>query len=160
MPNKNNSVNEFQDPLENYDPPIYDDPLEQALASDLVTAIQSNPFSSIPPETTISDAINTLNENEIACLLVEENGKLLGVFSDRDILNKVALEYSDIKDCSVRDVMTTDPVYVFDNDSASASLYVMAVSGYRHVPVVDLEHQLVGIISPQRVVRYLREHVQ
>ena len=37
-------------------------------------------------------------------------------------------------------------------------LSVMAVSGYRHVPVLNLEKQLVGIISPQRVCRFLREH--
>lgn len=149
---------EFQDPLENYDPPQYDDPLQRALAEEKVTAIQSQPYTSVSLDTSVADAIQKLVGKEIACLLVEEDGRLVGVFSDRDILDKVALEYEDVKDLPVRDVMTSDPVYVNESDSAAAALAVMAVSGYRHVPVVGLEHKLVGIISPQRVTRFLRDH--
>lgn len=159
MSNSNESENEFQDPLDNYDPPTYDDPLEQALADESVTAIQTAPYASVSPETTVGEAMKKLVGDEIACLLVEEEGRLVGVFSDRDILNHIALEYAETKDRPVKDFMASDPVYVFNTDSASAALCVMAVSGYRHVPVVDLDHKLVGIISPQRVTRFLREHV-
>ena len=152
--------NDFEDPLENYDPPTYDDPLEQALADEKATAIQSQPYASVTADTSVEDAIKQLVGDDIACLLVEDEGKLVGIFSDRDILDKVALEYDAVKDSSVKDVMTTDPVYVVDTDSASATLTVMAVTGYRHVPIVDLDRTIVGIVSPQRVTRFLRDHFQ
>lgn len=158
MSEQNSTHDDFQDPLENYDHPTYNDPLEEALAEQPVTAIQSQPYASVSPETPVREAIQKLVGDEIACLLVEKEGRLVGVFSDRDILDKVALEFDDMKDKLVKNVMTTDPVYVYDTDSSSAALTVMAVSGYRHVPVVDLEQHLVGIISPQRVTRFLREH--
>ncbi len=150
---------EFQDPLENYDPEIYTDPLERALAEQQVSAIQHQPYASVSPETTVAEAVARLSEMQVACLLVEEEGKLVGVFSDRDALDKVSLEFNDIKDHPVRDAMTSDPIYVYEHDSAAAALSVMAVSGYRHVPVVDIDLNLVGIVSPQRVTAFLQQYL-
>ncbi len=147
---------EFQDPLENYDPPTFDDPLERGLHEETVTAIQSQPYAAISTETSVADALQKLAAQEISCLLVEQDGKLVGVFSDRDLLNKVALEYADVKNRPVHEFMTQQPIYVDETDSAAAALSVMAVSGYRHVPIVDLEENIIGIVSPQRVTKFLR----
>ncbi len=149
---------EFQDPLENYEPKSYDDELEQALVDETVAAIQAQPFATVTPDTLVHEAIEKLAGLHHACLLVEDDGKLVGVFSDRDALEKVALEYDRVKDRPVREVMADQPVYVYDSDSSAAALSVMAVSGYRHVPVVDLDERLAGIISPQRVTSFLRKH--
>lgn len=148
---------DFQDPLENYDPAVYDDPLEEALAEQTVEAIRHEPMATIGPETTVIDAMKKLAGLHIACLLVEQEGKLLGVLTDRDILNKVALEFDEVKDTPVRDVMTDDPVFVYDSDSPAAALSVITVVGHRHVPVLDLERNLVGIVSPQRVTDFLQQ---
>ena len=150
------SPDEFQDPLENYDPKTYDDPVEQALAEETVEAIQHEPFATISPDTSVAEAVRKLAGFHIACLLVQVEGKLVGVFSDRDVLDKVALEYDQVKDRPVSEVMTADPVYVYSTDPTAAALSVMAVSGYRHVPILDLDDQLVGIASPQRVTAFLQ----
>lgn len=147
---------EFQDPLENYDPKKYKDPVQQALVDQPVATIQHEPFTTVSPQTTIADAVGKLAGLHIACLLVEEDGKLVGVFSDRDVLDKVALEYEQVKDHPVSEVMTSDPVYVYNTDPAAAALSVMAVSGYRHVPVLELDDKLDGIASPQRVTNFLQ----
>lgn len=150
---------DFQDPLENYEPRQYDDPLQQALAEQTVGQLHTQPFASVTPDTPISTALSKLVGDQIACLLIEQDGRLVGVFSDRDVLAKVALEYDQIKDQPVSEVMTNDPVYVYDTDSAAAALTVMAVSGYRHVPVVDLDEKLVGILSPHRMTKFMRDSV-
>ena len=140
---------EFQDPLENYEPKSYDDPLEEALAESTVEAITHQPCATIASGPTVREALDMLSGLHVACLLVEEDGGLVGVFSDRDVLDKVALEYDVVKDRPVSDVMTRQPVYVYETDPAALS--VMAISGYRHVPILDLDDRLVGIVSPQRV---------
>lgn len=147
--------NEFQDPLENYEPKDYDDPLERALVEEEIGTIRHEPFTTISPETPVHEAVSKLAGSHISCLLVAEKGRLVGVFSDRDVLSKVAFEFESVKDRPVRDVMTTDPIYVFETDSAVCALSVMATCGYRHVPVVDLNDNLVGIISPQRITDFL-----
>ena len=146
---------EFQDPLKNYEPRKYDDPLEQALVEEEIGTIRHEPFATISPETPVHEAVSKLAGLHIACLLVAEKERLVGVLSDRDVLSKIAFEYEDIKNRPVRDFMTDDPIYVNETDSAVSALSVMASCGYRHVPVVDLNDNLVGIISPQRVTDFL-----
>jgi CBS domain-containing protein len=153
-----NSDAEFVDPLENYDPRQYDDPLQQSLCEKTVGQMHIRPFASVTADTSVSTAMEKLVGDQIACLLVEDSGKLVGVFSDRDVLDKVALEYDEVKDKPVSEVMTREPVYVYESDSAAAVLNVMAISGYRHVPVVNLDETLVGILSPNRMTQFLREN--
>lgn len=157
---KSPTPGDFQDLLENYEPKTYDDPIEQALADESVAAIQHEPFATISSDTRVSTAVHKLAGFHIACLLVEEEGKLVGVFSDRDVLDKVALEYEALKDHPVSEVMTTNPVYVYETDPSAAALSVMAVSGYRHVPILDLDDHLSGIASPQRVAAFLHRFVE
>lgn len=149
---------DFQDPLENYDPKTYADPLEEALAERTVAEIQATPYASVTPDTSIAEAVQRLANLHVACLLVEQDGKLLGVFSDRDVLKRVALEYDELEDHPVSEVMTPDPVYVYDTDSSATVLTVMAVSGFRHVPVVSHDGTIVGIVSPHRVTGFLQRY--
>lgn len=150
---------EFVDPLENYDPPQYRNTLEKSLTEETVDAVQSRPYTSISPDTTVEQAVGLLAVRGVACALVEEEGKLVGVFSDRDILNKVALEYETMKLRPVRDVMTTNPTYVHESDSSAAALCVMAVMGHRHVPVLDRDHKILGIVTPQRITSFLLSRI-
>ncbi len=152
------SPEDFQDPLENYEPKTYEDPLEQALAEETVSAIRHEPYVRIPPDTSVQAAVEKLAGLHVACLLVEQEGKLVGVFSDRDVLSRVAEEYDQLKDQPVSEVMTNNPIYVYETDSPAAALAVMAVAGYRHVPVLNLDDQLVGIVSPQRVTAFLHRY--
>ena len=151
---------EFQDPLENYDPREYDDPLEQALVENEVGTIRHAPFTSISPDTTVEEAIQQMASLHVACLLVAEGDKLVGVFSERDVLAKVGLEFDAAKDKPIREFMTDDPIYVFETASAISALSVMAVCGYRHVPIVDASEKLTGIVSPQRLMEFLQQNSQ
>lgn len=148
----------FSDPLENYEPRKYSDALEEALVEQEVSAIRHEPFVTIDPNTSVQEALNQLAGLHIACLMVTEDDRLVGVFSERDVLAKVALEYEEVKDRSVRDVMTTNPIFVNETDSAVAALSVMAICGYRHVPVVDLDGKVTGIVSPQRINEFIMKH--
>jgi CBS domain-containing protein len=158
-PSAGGSPEEYQDPLENYEPKTYEDPMERALAEEAVTAIHAQPYVSMGPDTPIKEVLKQLVDLDVACTLIEEDGKLIGIFSERDALNKVALEYEQVKDRPVREFMSTNPIYVYNSDSAAATLSVMAATGYRHVPVVDLDEKLVGIVSPNRITGFLSAHL-
>ncbi len=158
-PKKPVDPEDFVSPLEDYEPKTYDDPLTRALAEEKVLAIQHEPFSTVSRDYPVHQAVKQLASQHVACLLVEEEGRLVGVFSDRDVLNKVALEYDDVKDKPLGEVMTTNPIFVYESDCSAAALSVMAVCGFRHVPVTNLEEKIVGIVSPQRVTSYLRKHM-
>jgi CBS domain-containing protein len=150
---------EFQDPLENFEHKIYTDPLEKALAEESVVAIQHQPVATVAPNTLVGVAIQKLADLHVACLLVQVDDRLVGVFSDRNVLDKAGLEFDEVKNKPVSDLMTPDPVFVYESDSAAAALCVMAVCGFRHVPVTDVSQKVVGIVSPQRVTAFLRKHM-
>ena len=160
MATENQADREFQDPLENYDPETFDDPIEQALHDEPVSSIQAQPLTCVDAETTVRDTMKLMVGREISCVLVEQHGRLVGVFGDRDVLDKVALEYDDVIDGPVSAVMSSDPVHVQAEESAAKVLSVMAVSGYRHVPVVTADQKPIGIVSPQRIAGFLSAHLQ
>ena len=151
--------NDFQDPLENYDPPVYSDRLEQALAEEPVSAIRSWPVTTVPPDTIAGEAVKLMSEKDIACLLVVEDEKLIGTFSVRDVLNNVAEDFESSKNLPLSDVMTKSPTFAYDSDASGAALSVMAVTGFRHVPVLDSDDKVLGIISPPRVTNFLLKHI-
>lgn len=156
---QNPDPDEFQDPLENYEPREYNDELERALAEEPVAAIHAQPFIALPADTPVHAALETLVGRDIAStLIVDPDQRLVGIFSDRDALDKVALEFDAVENTPVSEVMTTNPVFVREDDSSAAALCVMAAAGYRHVPVVGTDEKVVGIVSPQRVVEFLQEH--
>jgi CBS domain-containing protein len=153
-------LGEFQDPLENYEPRQYDDALKQALAEETVMGIQSKPYAEIGPEKTVYGALQALAGLKVASLLVVEQGTLVGVFTERDALERVSMRLSEVAQLPVREVMTTHPVVVYESDPAGAALHAIAVAGYRHVPVLDMQDQVVGVISPRRVFEFIDRHLK
>jgi CBS domain-containing protein len=135
--------------------PSSDDQLEQALVEESVTAIRTQPCPVVPPDMTVQQAVETLVELGISCLLVAENEQLVGVFTKRDVLDKVALNYDEVKDQPLSDLMTRNPIFVYETEPVAAALCVMASGGHRHVPVVDSQNRIAGVVSPLRVTDFL-----
>lgn len=150
---------EFEDPLSNYEPRVYGDALEEALAEKTVAAMQLRPYAEVPPDTTVHCALQALAGLKIASLMVVEHGRLVGVFTERDVLERVAGRYDEVRDVPVAVVMTTSPVVLYETDPAGAALSAIAVAGYRHVPVLDVSGQVVGVVSPRRVFAFINRYL-
>ncbi|MCX5660180.1 MAG: CBS domain-containing protein [Planctomycetota bacterium] len=151
-------VTEFQDPLKNYDPPIYEDALQRSLAEDTVDVIQIRPFETVPPTMTVKEAMQMMVDLDIACLMIVENDRLIGVFSERNVLDNVAPDYEAVKGKPIRAVMTKDPASVHITDNVGKAVNLMAVSGFRHVPILDVDEKVTGIVGPRRVTAYLQKY--
>jgi CBS domain-containing protein len=152
-------LGDFVDPLSNYEPREYSDALREALAEESVSAIRSRPYAEIAPDKSVYGALQALAGLKVASLLVVEDGRLVGVFTERDVLERVALKGLDTKRMAVRDVMTSNPVVVYETDPAGAALSAIAVAGFRHVPVLDVRNAVVGVISPRRVFEFLQQRM-
>jgi CBS domain-containing protein len=114
----------------------------------------------VSADTTIAAAVEKLGTMDIGCLLVVEDDQLVGIFTERDVLNRVAERYGRIKHRPISDVMTQSPNFAYDSDPAGAALTVMAAKGFRHVPVIDSSGRIVGIIGPQRVANFVMSHIE
>jgi CBS domain-containing protein len=149
-------LEEFEDPLSNYEPAVYADVLEEVLAEQTVSAVQTKPYAEISPDKTIYEALQAFAGLKVASLLVVEQGVLVGLFTERDVLERVAARDHRVATDPVREVMTTDPVVVYETDPVAAALSAIAVAGHRHVPVLDVADRVVGVLSPRRVFTFLQ----
>jgi CBS domain-containing protein len=102
--------------------------------------------------TDVDEAIARMQAESIDCLLVTENDALVGVFTDRDAILKVAGEGAGGR--TVGDLMTRDPVVLRRSDAVAVAIHKMAVGGFRHVPIVD-GGVPIGVVSARDVFRHL-----
>ncbi|MBI1372839.1 MAG: CBS domain-containing protein [Phycisphaera sp.] len=148
---------DFQDPLENYDPPKFADDLERSLAEDAVTVIDHRPFQTIDANTSVREALRIMHERGIACLVVTNlDGKPVGILSERDVLTRIAPAFEAMAEKPVRDAMTPDPVVVYESEPPARAVNLMGSGQFRHLPVVDLDGRLIGTIGARRVISYLK----
>ncbi len=108
--------------------------------------------------TTIGQAARIMKEHRVGCVLVEDGGKLVGIFTERDILTKLVGTGYDPARVAVDDVMTRNPETLTPEDPIAFALQQMSVGGFRHVPLVDAGGHPVGILSVKDIVDYLTEH--
>lgn len=148
----------FEDPLSNYEPAEYLGELERAFAEDTVAEIQSHPYFEIRPSAPIRQAVQLLDGSKASCLLVVDEGRLVGVFTERDVLERVAEQFPKLAGHPVSEVMTTNPTVVYETDPAAAALAAIAVAGYRHVPVLGIDSRVIGVVSPRRVFDFITKH--
>jgi CBS domain-containing protein len=100
----------------------------------------------------VGEAIDRMRRDSIDCLLVMEHGALVGIFTDRDAVLKVASIVDDPR--LIREVMTPDPVVLRREDPVAVAIHKMAVGEFRHVPIVDAGHPI-GVVSARDVFRHL-----
>ena len=100
----------------------------------------------------LDEAITRMRAEGVDCLLVTENGALVGIFTDRDAILKVAGQ--PIEGRTVGEVMTHDPVILRSGDPVAVAIHKMAVGGFRHVPIVK-GGVPVGVVSARDVFRHL-----
>jgi CBS domain-containing protein len=108
----------------------------------------------VAPDSGLAAAIETMHAAGIDCLLVVESGKLVGIFTDRDAVVRVAGK--PIGDLRVRDVMTPNPVTLRHDDPIALAIHRMAVGGFRHIPI--LQHgKPTGVVTARDVFHHLAE---
>ncbi len=151
---------EFIDPLSNYEPRTYESEIAQSLVEDPVSMIPSRPYAHVDSATSVASAVQVLHGLNASCLLVVDADRLVGVFTERDVLERVADNFPAIANRPVRDVMTADPLVVNERDPAGAALAAIVAGGYRHVPVLNAGGDVMGVVSPRRVFAFFERHFQ
>ena len=105
-----------------------------------------------------NEAIDLLLANKIGAAPVVEDGLLRGIFSERDVLNKILnKQIGNLDVISVEEFMIADPETAKPEDSLNTAILYMARGGYRHVPIVDTENRPLGMVSIRDVISYLIE---
>jgi CBS domain-containing protein len=126
-------------------------------AADILREKQIAEAYSISPQATVYEALKIMADKDIGALLVLENGKLAGMFSERDYARKVILRGRHSQDTLVREIMITDVVTVNPSQNLKECLELITYHRVRHLPVME-DDRVAGIISIGDIVKGIITH--
>lgn len=108
---------------------------------------------SVPSAATLAEAARILSEKKIGALIITAKGALAGIFSERDLVRAIAQSGEIALKDLVADHMTKAPATCTESDSVEKIMEVMTKGRFRHVPVLDENMKLCGLVSIGDVVK-------
>lgn len=109
----------------------------------------------ISPDSTVFEAIRLMAEKNIGALLVlDHQGRLLGIFTERDYTRKIALLGRSSKDTLVRDAITDTVVVATTQDTVERCMFLMTENRIRHLPILR-DNRVVGVVSLGDLVNWV-----
>ena len=109
--------------------------------------IARTPLVTVHPQATVMQAVQTMDRESIGAVAVTDGNTLVGIFSERDLMLRVVSEKRDPEQTRVQDVMTS-PVETIGRDSSpDDALKLMLEKHIRHLPLVNVDGNLCGMIS-------------
>lgn len=126
------------------------------LLAEKVVHLDLTSFVEVLSGTSVRDTINQMRNSGNNCALIVSNGRLVGIFTDRDVLRNV-VDHPDVWGAPVDEVMTRDPYIIDDQQPAAEALKLMDEKGFRNVPVVTKTGRIVGNLTHFSLIRYLAD---
>lgn len=114
---------------------------------------KSRPVASVAPDQTVLRALEIMAEYDVGALVVLDGKQLVGMFSERDYARKVILQGKASKQTKISEVMTSKVITVTQDTRMEECMAIMTEKHIRHLPIIDTDNQLIGIVSIGDVVK-------
>jgi CBS domain-containing protein len=141
------------------DPDVIESELHEirgALLNDKVAVLGPAEPVCLLESATVREAVERmLAHRQAGVLVVDADGRLVGIFTERDVLTRVVGRDLDARQTPLSEVMTRDPEALTASDRVAYAIHCMSVAGYRTIPLVDGEGRPIGVVTVSDVVRWL-----
>jgi CBS domain-containing protein len=128
--------------------------VEQELKSESVAHLDLTGFCVVASGTAVQETLAQMRTEKVNVCLVMQDEMLKGIFTDRDVLLKVAAYPATLAE-PIDAVMTMDPISIEPDTAAAKALQLMDEKGFRNLPVVDSNGRVVGNMTHQAVINYV-----
>ncbi len=115
------------------------------------TVMERRKYLLAPPETSVSEAAQLMAKKNVGAVMVVEEKRLVGIFTERDAVFRVIAKGRNPSDTRLAEVMTKEPHTVSPNETFGQALLMMYENGFRHVPVIE-DGQPIGIVSARNAL--------
>src|SRR4030095_13995776 len=128
----------------------------RALVSDTIAALSPAEPICLSGRATVHEAVQIMLARRQAGVLVTNGaGRLIGIFTERDVLTRVVGKDLDARLTALAAVVTRNPAALTARDRGASAVHCMSVAGYRTIPLVDLAGRPIGVVTVSDVVRWL-----
>ena len=131
--------------------------VELTLRQTKIRHLQLKEMVCVAPDTSLGETIATMQRQRNGCALVVVESSLMGIFTERDLIRKVAGCSQVGLDRPIRDFMTPEPAVLSPDNSLLEAVLLMNQGGYRHIPLVDSADRVCDCLSVINIVDYLLE---
>jgi CBS domain-containing protein len=118
--------------------------------------VPSPPAVIVDPAATVREVVDRLISAGASCVLVVSRGRLIGIFSERDLLMRVADRYDALRSSPIREFMTPDPETLGPEATVAWALNRMDVGGFRHLPLLE-EGRPLRVVSVKHLLAFLAD---
>ena len=126
--------------------------------SEILRDKQGQPLHGIGQEASVLEAVQMMNERSIGALIVRHAGNMVGIFTERDVLRRVVGKQLDPANVRVADVMTSRVICCTPATPIEEARELMKTRRVRHLPILDAEGEVVGLISIGDLNAHLSTH--
>ena len=137
-----------------YDEPAGSTPIEASILREPLARFEPRPPVIVSPDTPVRDAVQRICEHRIGCVLVGTPESVVGIFSERDVLLRIADRYEERASQPVSEFMTHDPECLSADTPIAYALNRMSLGDFRHLPI-EQDGTIVGMVSLRDVVGFL-----
>ncbi|HLA42231.1 MAG TPA: CBS domain-containing protein [Aggregatilineales bacterium] len=131
--------------------------IEKELKQEKIKHLDLREYTAVESGTTVQAVVDRMRRDRHNCALILKDNRLIGIFTERDVLNKVAME-SDTWKKPIDEFMTPAPGTIDPDDTAENALQRMADGHFRNVPVVDSEGNIQGNVTHYAFIKFLADH--
>ncbi len=132
--------------------------LEEALLGDQVKLLAPSEPIRLSPTTTVEAAVaKMVDDRRAAVVVIDDGGRLIGIFTERDVLTRVVRKGRDAHRTLLSEVMTPEPESLAPQDRICHAINRMHMAGHRSIPLLDTDDRPVGIITVTDIVKWLAE---
>jgi CBS domain-containing protein len=138
------------------DLPQADTPVKQTIMLQPIAVLHSPVPECVPTGTTVAEAVARMKAKNVGYVLVTDaEGRLAGIFTERDLLLKVAGGLVDLSQTPVDRLMTSNPTALKPSEPVKHALFVMSHNSFRHVPILDDAGRPTGITTVRHIVEFI-----
>ena len=127
----------------------------------LVRDVMTRDVVTIDPDEPVVEAARLMKKHDIgSVVVVSPRGEVLGIITEKDLVTRVLAENLDPVKTTVREVMTPNPIMVYEDTPLDIAARLMSERGIGHLPVIDRAGRLVGILAKSDIIEFTPELIE
>jgi len=123
--------------------------------NDLIQLAANQKLEFLEPDTTVAEAAKKMSELRVGSMLILDGNELKGIFTERDLMNRVVSQGKDYKTTKIKEVMSTKLVVVNQHETIPNCYHLMQKKKCRHLPILDDNNKVIGMVSIRDLLSWM-----